>query len=86
VTWLLWAYVQLESSTRKVYGWFESELGKESLDDSILMKSASRLLAALPSNVKDSSTSPVSGNNASSSSPANGNDSSTAEGDKSKVS
>lgn len=51
-TWLLWAYVQLESSTRKIYeGWFESELGKKSLGDTAVARSTRWILATLPSNV-----------------------------------
>mmetsp|Transcript_5622 Transcript_5622/g.12192 ORF Transcript_5622/g.12192 Transcript_5622/m.12192 type:complete len:620 (-) Transcript_5622:107-1966(-) len=73
-TWLLWAYVQLESSTRKIYGWFESELGKKSLEDNVLVRSTARIIAALPSNVEDSSTNPVHADNVA-----------AAEGDKSKV-
>jgi hypothetical protein len=50
-TWLLWAYVQLESSTRKIYGWLEAA----SLEDTavVLVRSTSRVIAALPSNVND---------------------------------
>ena len=51
-TWILWAYIQLESSTRKIYGWFESELGKESLEETAVMRSTRRIIAALPSNVE----------------------------------
>eukprot|EP00584_Thalassiosira_punctigera_P009469 CAMPEP_0172544838 /NCGR_PEP_ID=MMETSP1067-20121228/14895_1 /TAXON_ID=265564 ORGANISM="Thalassiosira punctigera, Strain Tpunct2005C2" /NCGR_SAMPLE_ID=MMETSP1067 /ASSEMBLY_ACC=CAM_ASM_000444 /LENGTH=616 /DNA_ID=CAMNT_0013331465 /DNA_START=38 /DNA_END=1888 /DNA_ORIENTATION=- len=50
-TWFLWAYVQLEYSTRKIYSWFESEIGKKSLDENIVVRSTTRILAALPSNV-----------------------------------
>lgn len=73
-TWLLWAYVQLESSTRKIYGCFESELGKKSLEDNIVVRSTRRIFAALPSNVEDSWKNPVDANNVSNS-----------EGEKSKV-
>lgn len=57
-TWLLWAYVQLGSSTRKIYGWFESELGKKSLDDTVIARSTRRIIAALPSNLEQSSENP----------------------------
>jgi hypothetical protein len=53
-TWLLWAFVQLQSITRKIYGWFESELGKESLGETAVARSTRWVIAALPSNVKDS--------------------------------
>lgn len=52
ITWLLWAYVQLESTTRKFYGWFESELGTKSLDDTFIAKSTRKIIAALPSNIE----------------------------------
>mmetsp|Transcript_18502 Transcript_18502/g.40047 ORF Transcript_18502/g.40047 Transcript_18502/m.40047 type:complete len:614 (-) Transcript_18502:1307-3148(-) len=58
VTWLIWAYVQLESSTRKIYGWFESELGKKSLDDTAIARSTRRIMAALPSNVEHTPENP----------------------------
>ena len=50
-TWLLWAYVQLESSTLKFYGLFESELGKKSLDETVVVSTTKRIISALPSNV-----------------------------------
>jgi hypothetical protein len=50
--WLLWAYVQLQSSTRKIYGWFEGELGKKSLSETAVARSTRWVIAALPSNVK----------------------------------
>jgi len=53
-TWLVWAYVQLESSTLRMYGWFENEFQKESWEDTVVVRSARRLVSALPSNVKDS--------------------------------
>ena len=37
---------------RKIYGWFESELGKESLEETAVMRSTRRIIAALPSNVE----------------------------------
>jgi hypothetical protein len=52
-TWLLWAHVQLESSTRKIYGWFQGELGKKSLCETAVARSTRWVIAALPSNVKD---------------------------------
>jgi hypothetical protein len=52
-TWLIWAYVQLRSSTRAIYGWFEGEFGKKSLSDTAVARSARWVMAALPSNVKD---------------------------------
>ena len=58
-TWILWAYIQLESSTRKIYGWFESELGKESLEETAVMRSTRRIIAALPSNVEPNRKSKV---------------------------
>ncbi|KAL9180357.1 hypothetical protein ACHAXT_008327 [Thalassiosira profunda] len=54
-TWFLWAYVQLESSTRKIYGWVESEIGQKNLEDTALVRSTRRIIAALPSNVDESS-------------------------------
>ena len=57
-TWLLWAYVQLESTTRRIFGWFESELGKQSLEETAVMRSTKRFIAALPSNVDDSVSKP----------------------------
>jgi len=50
-TWLLWAYIQLETSTLKFYGWFESELGKKSLDETVVVSTTKRIISALPSNV-----------------------------------
>lgn len=58
-TWLIWAYVQLESSTRKIYGWFEGELGKKSLEDTVVVRSTKRIIAALPSNVNADEASDV---------------------------
>lgn len=52
-TWLLWAHVQLESSTRKIYAWFQGELGKKSLCETAVARSTRWVIAALPSNVKD---------------------------------
>ena len=53
-TWLLFAYIQLESSTLKFYGWFESEMGKKSLDETVVVSTTKRIIAALPSNVEQS--------------------------------
>lgn len=47
--WLLWAYVQLESSTCKIYSLFESELKKESIDETAMARSARWIISALPS-------------------------------------
>merc|ERR1719401_471231 len=55
-TWLLWAYVQLNSTTRRIYVGFVRELEHESLEDSMLVRSGRRILAALPTNVDDSVT------------------------------
>lgn len=52
-TWLLWAYVQLQSSTSKIIRWFESELGKESLGETTVGKSMRQIIAVLPSDVSD---------------------------------
>ena len=54
LTWLLWAYVQLDSTTRRLYVGFVRELERENLEDSVLWRSGRSLLAALPSNVSDS--------------------------------
>ncbi|KAL3816167.1 hypothetical protein ACHAXA_005503 [Cyclostephanos tholiformis] len=51
-TWLLWAYVQLQSSTIKIYGWFEGELTKKSLSETAVARSTRWIIAVLPSNVK----------------------------------
>lgn len=51
-TWLLWAYVQRDSTTRRIYSGFVRELGHESLEDSALVWAGRRVLAALPSNVE----------------------------------
>ena len=48
--WLLWAFLQLETSTRKIYGWFESEVEKP-LDQTQTLTTVKRVIAALPSNV-----------------------------------
>ena len=53
-TWLLWAYVQLETSTLKFYGWFESELGKKSFEETVVVSTTKRIISALPSNVEAS--------------------------------
>lgn len=58
-TWLLWAYIQRESTTRGIFGWFENELGKETLEDTAVMRSMRRVVAALPSNVEDTANGPV---------------------------
>ena len=57
-TWLIWAYAQLESTTRKIYGWFERELEK-SLEDTAVVRSTRRIISALPSNVEEHETSNV---------------------------
>ncbi|KAL3757552.1 hypothetical protein ACHAWU_000511 [Discostella pseudostelligera] len=59
VTWLLWAYVQLQSSTRKIMSWFESEFGKKSLGETVVVQSIMKIIAALPSDVKENSDSGV---------------------------
>jgi phage antirepressor YoqD-like protein len=59
VTWLLWAYVQLQSSTRKIMSWFESELGKKSLGETVIVQSIRKIIAALPSDVNQNSDSGV---------------------------
>lgn len=49
--WFLWAFLQLETSTRRFYGWFESEVETQS--------TVKRVIAALPSSVdsqKDTSS------------------------------
>mmetsp|Transcript_2632 Transcript_2632/g.4482 ORF Transcript_2632/g.4482 Transcript_2632/m.4482 type:complete len:585 (+) Transcript_2632:224-1978(+) len=49
--WVLWAFLQLETSTRRFYGWFESEVETQS--------TVKRVIAALPSSVdsqKDTSS------------------------------
>ena len=69
-TWLIWAYVQLESSTRKIYGWFESELNKSSIEETVIARSTKKIIAALPSSVDSDKAS---------------NDIPEAEGDKTKV-
>jgi hypothetical protein len=48
-TWLLWAYIQLESSTRRIYGWFEGEIGKKSLDETAIARMMRWIVDALPS-------------------------------------
>lgn len=48
-TWLLWAYIQLESSTRRIYGWFEAEIGKKSLDETAIARMMRRIIDSLPS-------------------------------------
>jgi len=48
-TWLLWAYIQLESSTRRIYGWFEGEIGKKSLDETAIARMMRWIIDALPS-------------------------------------
>mmetsp|Transcript_370 Transcript_370/g.550 ORF Transcript_370/g.550 Transcript_370/m.550 type:complete len:592 (-) Transcript_370:59-1834(-) len=58
VIWLLWAFLQLETTTRRIYGWFESEVEKP-LDQTQTMQSVKRVIAALPSSVdsqKDTSS------------------------------
>ncbi|KAL7548013.1 hypothetical protein ACHAWF_011287, partial [Thalassiosira exigua] len=53
-TWLFWAFIQLKSSTRKIYGLLESELGKKDLEDNIFVRSTRRIVGALPSDINDS--------------------------------
>lgn len=48
MTWLVWAFLLLETSTRKIYGWFESEVDSNGEQT---MKLVNRGIAALPSNV-----------------------------------
>jgi hypothetical protein len=55
MTWLLWAFLQLETSTRKLYGWFENEVEKP-FDETQTMKTVKRVMAALPSNVDSAKT------------------------------
>ena len=58
VIWLLWAFLQLETSTRRIYGWFESEVEKP-LDQTQTLQTVKRVIAALPTNVdsqKDTSS------------------------------
>jgi len=50
VIWLLWAFLQLQTSTRKIYGWLESEVEKP-FDQTQTIQSVKRVIAALPSNV-----------------------------------
>jgi hypothetical protein len=50
-TWLLWAYVQLRSSTRRIISWFDSEREK-SLGDTAVVRSLRKFMAVLPSNVQ----------------------------------
>lgn len=51
-TWLLWAYVQLQSSTRKIMSWFESERTK-SFGETVVAQSLKKFIAMLPSNVQE---------------------------------
>eukprot|EP00574_Skeletonema_japonicum_P009728 CAMPEP_0201731380 /NCGR_PEP_ID=MMETSP0593-20130828/25504_1 /ASSEMBLY_ACC=CAM_ASM_000672 /TAXON_ID=267983 /ORGANISM="Skeletonema japonicum, Strain CCMP2506" /LENGTH=586 /DNA_ID=CAMNT_0048224137 /DNA_START=72 /DNA_END=1832 /DNA_ORIENTATION=+ len=56
--WLLWAFLQLEASTRRIYGWFESEVEKP-FDQTQTLQTVKKVIAALPSNVdvqKDTSS------------------------------
>lgn len=48
--WLLWAFLQLESSTRRIYGWFESEVEKP-FDETQTLQTVKKVIAALPTNV-----------------------------------
>lgn len=69
-TWLVWAYIQMESSTRKVYSLIEKELvvfgllrsygeiANSSVDDTIVVRSAKKIIAALPSNVEPKKVEP----------------------------
>ncbi|KAL3792970.1 hypothetical protein HJC23_010983 [Cyclotella cryptica] len=67
--WLLWSFVQMNYPTRKLYSLIEEELivfgllesyGKDpdikTLDDTILFRSAKRIIAALPSNTETNET------------------------------
>ena len=56
VTWLLWAYVQLKSTTLGIFTFFESELGHSRIEDTVVARSTRRLLSALPSGVGNSTT------------------------------
>jgi len=58
ITWLLWACIQLESTTLRIFSFFESELGQSNIEDTIVARSTRRLLAALPSNVHESKIQP----------------------------
>ncbi len=51
-TWLLWAYVQLQSSTRKIMSWFESERTK-SFGETVVAQSLNKFIAMLPSNIQE---------------------------------
>lgn len=73
-TWLLWAFVQLESSTRGIYGWLEQEFDRESLEENVLVRLSTRIISALPSNDKDYSENTF-----------DANSDSAVEGNKSKV-
>lgn len=68
MTWLLWAYVQLEHPTRKLYSFLEKELtllglvsskdnqhASTTLEDSAVVRSFRRIVSALPSNVESKS-------------------------------
>jgi len=68
MTWLLWAYVQLEHPTRKLHSFLEKELAllglvsskdnqnaSETLEDSAVVRSFRKIMSALPSNVESKS-------------------------------
>ncbi|EJK56508.1 hypothetical protein THAOC_23592 [Thalassiosira oceanica] len=54
--WLLWAYVQLKSTTLGIFTFLESELSHSRIEDTVVARSTKRLLSALPSGVADTTT------------------------------